>query len=317
VGKEPSFSPDSSIRGVIFNCESFSLHNGPGIRTTLFLKGCPLRCLWCANPESWNMEQEVSCNQELCIRECRECENIAGKGIFERDPEGKILIAPGISRRDTNLIATARSCPSRALSVLGSTTTAAEAVDMLLKDRPFFEESGGGVTISGGEPLIQPEFTTEILRRLKNRGIHTVLDTCGDAAPEVFKQVSCLADLVLFDVKAATNELHQAWTGKSNRVILSNLEQIAAERPEALRIRIPYIPGLNSTDSELRAMAKLLNRLDIDRVDLLPYHRLGIQKYRQLGRTYTLASEQTPDSDSLTKALQLFSNLGIKAQIEQ
>jgi len=303
-------------RGIVFNCESFSLHNGPGIRTTLFLKGCPLRCLWCANPESWSMEAEVSYNRELCIPECRECEKIAGSLLSERDREGKILIPPGIPRTDATLAEAAGACPARALSVEGCSVSVEDAVQLLCKDRPFFDESGGGVTLSGGEPLLQPEFSAALLRRLKSEGIHTALDTCGDAAPEIYRKVSKLADLVLFDFKAAGSDVHREWTGKSNERILANLEHTAAERPQQLRVRIPFIPGLNGTENEMSAMAKVLKALGISRADLLPYHRLGIHKYRQQGKEYTLGSVTVPVSETLQEAVQIFRGLGVELCIQ-
>ena len=306
----------NEIRGTVFNCETFSLHNGPGIRTTLFLKGCPLRCLWCANPESWSMEAEVSYNRELCIPECHECEKVAGSGLLERDREGKIVIPPAAPRSDPALSAAARACPARALSVEGYTISVDEAAKLLCRDRPFFEESGGGVTLSGGEPLLQPEFSAALLGRLKTEGIHTALDTCGDAAPEVYREVSSLADLILFDFKAAHSGLHRECTGQSNERILVNLEQTAAERPEQLRVRIPFIPGLNGTEGELSAMARVLKGLGISRAELLPYHRLGIHKYRQQGREYTLGSVEIPGSEILKTAVRICRDLGVELHIQ-
>ena len=248
------------------------------------------------------MKEELSYNRELCISSCRECEKITGNKLLERDSEGKILIPSELPRTDSSLISAARVCPSGALSVVGYSISAVEAVKLLCKDRPFFEESGGGVTLSGGEPLMQPEFTAEVLYRLKNEGVHTALDTCGDAEPDVYTRVSSLADLILFDFKAAGSAHHREWTGKTNARILANLERSAAEHPQNLRIRIPYIPGLNGVESELSAMADILSKIGVSQAELLPYHRFGIHKYRQQGKDYSLAKLDIPDSESLKKS---------------
>ena len=242
--------------GLVFNLQRFSLQDGPGLRTTVFLKGCPLACAWCHNPESQAPEPQIVRLRQRCMA-CGRCD----------------------ARDGPATAADAEVCPTGALQVLGRRWSTAELVTALLQDRIFFDESGGGVTFSGGEPLQQGGFLLEALGRLRGEGVHTALDTCGYGSAEGLRLAAALADLVLYDLKLMDDGRHQAATGVSNRTILENLEALSRTHP-CIWIRVPIIPGVNDDTANLEATAAFLARLgSIRRVDLLPYHASGEVKF--------------------------------------
>ena len=294
--------------GAVLSIETFSLHNGPGIRTTLFLKGCALGCRWCANPESLNPSPEVTYDRELCLPECGECLRRYPGGIVSRDADGRVSFAGPIP-----VPADDSFCPTGALSIVGEIMRSAELIPRLVKDRPFFDESGGGVTISGGEPLFQPGFSLDLLLRLKSERIHTALDTAGFADWEILEQVSAAADLILYDLKAVDSELHREWTGVDNRLILDNLTRLLALRGEAVRVRFPLIPGY--TDGQTAAAAEFLASRKVRGIDLLPFHSLASRKYRLLGRSYPLEGQAGAGSDQVARAVGVFGENGIAARV--
>lgn len=222
-------------RGVVFNIQKFCLHDGPGIRTTIFLKGCPLRCLWCANPESQ-------------------------RRTFERDAEG---------------------------TTYGEETTVNEIMREVVKDKPFYEESGGGVTLSGGEPLYQPDFARAILAACKAEGLHTAIETTGAVAQEVLLRAAEWVDLFLFDVKHYDPEKHKAGTGVDNRQIAQNL-RLLTDGGYSVIVRIPVIPAFNAASSDARRFGEWLAGLGVSRVELLPFHQFGERKYALLGKKYAM-----------------------------
>jgi pyruvate formate lyase activating enzyme len=266
----------SAARGGVFNIMRFSTHDGPGIRTTVFFKGCPLSCWWCHNPESQRFQPDVLYFEERC-RHCGDCLATCPEGVTDF----------GCRRCSV----CAEACQSEARQVAGKRMTADEVVREVERDLIFFEESGGGVTLSGGEPVAQPRFAEAVLRACRERRIHAVLETCGFAHPEVFLRVALAADLVLFDLKLMDPVRHKRYTGVSNRGILRNLEQLV-ERGRAVRVRIPVVPGINDSEEDAADFAEYLKRLAIRDVELLPYHHIGIEKYRRLGLSYKLA--ETP-----------------------
>ena len=254
-----------SQAGLVFHIMRFSLDDGPGIRTTVFLKGCPLRCSWCHNPESWKPSPEVLFFEERC-RHCGDCAAVCPHALESCEACGRCVEA---------CLAEARQLAGRRMSV-------AEVLAEVERDVIFFDESGGGVTLSGGEPLAQPDFAESLLAACRDRRIRTALDTCGLAPAGVFLRVCAQADLVLFDVKLLDSDLHQEHTGAPNSVILENLKALAAAGRHVI-VRYPLIPGVNDTAAALSGLAGCLNSFGLRRLDLLPYHRIGMDKYKRLG----------------------------------
>lgn len=271
-----------SVTGLIFNLQRFSLHDGPGLRSTVFLKGCPLRCAWCHNPESQSPLHTLVRLTHRCMA-CGRC------SVDER-------ANPVVCGRDTDDVA---QCPTGALQSIGSTVDSAALVTTLLQDRIFFDDSGGGVTISGGEPLQQAAFTIDLLRRLQAEGVHTALDTSGFCGWTDLRDAAAHADLVLYDIKLFDDARHRAATGVSNERILSNLLALSAVH-DHIWVRIPVVPGVNDDAENIEATADFLRPLPgIVRVDLLPYHAIGEAKFARVGLEYALRGTPTPTPSQL------------------
>jgi pyruvate formate lyase activating enzyme len=284
-----------SPTGTIFDIERFAIHDGPGIRTTLFLKGCPLACWWCHNPESISGRPQLAFFAEKCIG-CGRCFTVCPEGVHEKLPDG----SRALHRERCTLCGTCvAECCSGALAMEGRTITVEEAVTELARDRPFYETSGGGVTLSGGEPLAQPEFTAAVLERCRSEGMHTCLDTSGQAPWEHLERALAWTDLVLYDFKIADPALHRKYTGVANDLIRENLLRVN-DRGTPIEIRMPVIPGVNDGEENLDATAAVLAPLaSIRRVTLLGYHRFGESKYRRMGRTYRLDGTQPPSRERM------------------
>lgn len=281
-------------QGLIFNVQRFSLHDGPGVRSTVFLKGCPLHCTWCHNPESQSPSQEFVRLAHRCMR-CERCS----------DEELASQVVTGRDESDVEL------CPTGALQAVGRTLAPEALVTELLRDRIFFEESGGGVTFSGGEPLMQAAFVTECLRQLNAAGVHTTLDTCGFARWQDLADAAVHADLVLFDLKMMDDVRHRAATGVSNGRILDNLRALAAVHSH-IWIRVPIIPGVNDDAQNLDATAAFVARLPgVCRVELLPYHATGEPKFARMGLAYTLHDTPSPSHEQLKHLAAHFRDRGL------
>lgn len=267
-GKEPA--------GLVFNLMRFSLHDGPGIRTTVFLKGCPLRCRWCHNPESQSSEPEIICFEERCIH-CGDCVAACPHGALHSD--GQLIHVPEQLCQRCGECADA--CPSGARQLAGRWMTVPEVLAEVVKDQVFFDESGGGITLSGGEPLLQADFAEALLAACSARRIRTVLDTCGFADTGVMRRVSEHVGLFLYDLKLMNSERHERFTGVKNELILRNLKMLA-ERGSSIIVRVPVIPGVNNDNDNFDALSEYLSSLKLRDIDLLPYHRLGGDKYLRL-----------------------------------
>jgi pyruvate formate lyase activating enzyme len=279
----PSGAPKSTAEpsGVIFDIMRFSLHDGPGIRTTVFFKGCPLACWWCHNPESQSFQLDRMYYAERC-RLCGDCIRACPEHAIARSNGSLVTTEPcRLCGRCTE------ACQSDARRIVGKRISLSELIAEIEKDVIFFDESGGGVTLSGGEPLLQSRFAAELLRACRERRIHTVLETSGFAEESRFLKISLLADLVLFDLKVLDASKHEMYTGVPLAPILGNLEALAA-RGRMPVVRIPVVPGINDGDDDLRQFASYLRRIRVQQVHLLPYHRTGIEKYQRLGLTYRL-----------------------------
>jgi pyruvate formate lyase activating enzyme len=282
------------LTGLVFNVQRFSVHDGPGVRTTVFMKGCPLCCAWCHNPESQSASPEFVRLRHLCMA-CGRC----------TDDELDNPVVSGRSDADVD------ACPTGALQGVGARVEPADLVRTLLRDRIFFDESGGGVTISGGEPLVQPAFVTDVLRRLRAEGVHTALDTCGFGRWPDLRGAAEQASLVLYDVKLMDPARHRSATGVSNELILDNLRALAGVHP-AIWVRIPVIPGVNDDDENMAAAAAFVHSVPgIRQVDLLPYHPAGEAKFARLGLDYTLHGTPPPEQGRLDALAARFRALGL------
>lgn len=292
-------------RALIFNIQKFSLHDGPGIRTTVFLKGCPLRCRWCANPESQSARMQLLYDRAKCLR-CGRC--AAGC------PGGAIsMAADGIHIDEKKCISCgscAAGCPGDALSVEGKPMAVDEVLRVCMQDAMFYEESGGGVTLSGGEPLCHPEFALALLTALKQRGIHTAVETTGCVAADVFDRVTAQADLLLFDVKHPDSERHMWGTGVGNGQILDNLRRAIAAG-KAVLPRIPVIPGFNDSPDTAKRFAALLTDAGAKRAQLLPFHQFGEKKYALLGRDYDMSNVKPLHEEDLEGFRRILCDAGI------
>lgn len=267
--------------GVVFNIMRFALHDGPGIRTTVFLKGCPLSCWWCHNPESQEFEPSLMYFANRC-RLCYDCLAACSRGAIRLEDGTLTTSAECVRCGDC-----AEACVAGARQLAGKRVTVSEVLAECERDVVFFDESGGGVTVSGGEPLSQPDFTEALLAGCRERRIHAALDTCGFSEREVALRVSRFADLVLYDLKLLDSVAHRKYTGVPSEPILANLAALT-EAGRNLIVRIPLIPGVNDHQESLGALADFVWQLGLRRIDLLPYHKIGIDKYGRLGRTRPL-----------------------------
>jgi pyruvate formate lyase activating enzyme len=303
--------------GIVFRIERFAIHDGPGIRTTVFLKGCPLRCAWCHSPESQSPAPEPMPLPDRCIR-CGSCVAACPEhAIIAPGGEHDHVTGEGAGPWDTWRCEEGRcrvcgacvdACPTGARTIAGEQTSVAAVVDAIERDRIFYDESGGGVTFSGGEPLMQPAFLEALVEQCRARRIHVAIDTSGFGDPAALERI--WPDLFLFDVKAIDEERHRAITGVSNRVILDNLARVAARTRAgraSLIVRFPLVPGVTDDDAEVREVGRTLSSLGISRIDVLPYHRAGLAKYARLGRRYGLPLTQPPAPERVRRVVEILS----------
>jgi len=292
--------------GILCDIKRFAVHDGPGVRTTLFLKGCPLHCLWCHNPESIRPEPELGLRLHKCTL-CGECAKICpchkignGRHIFDRancTACGKCVEA----------------CLFDALVLYGTRMTPAEAAEAVLEDRMFYELSGGGATVSGGEPLLQPGFCAELFAILKREKIHTAVDTCGDVPWSAFETVLPVTDLFLYDFKHPDAAKHRELTGHGNERIKENLLRLGTTG-KPIEIRIPLIPGLNMDDDALNRSAEFLAGVkNLTGIRLLAYHSLARSKYETVGRPDTMPNAAPPTAEAMRHAADLFRKAGLRA----
>jgi len=296
--------------GIIFNIQRYSIHDGPGIRTTVFLKGCPLNCWWCQNPESQLSKQEMVFWGDRCIS-CGACFfNCSSDAIQMKNKK------PVTDKNKCNLCGEcSRNCPTQAREMIGKKMTTEEVIKEIEKDLVFYEESCGGVTFSGGEPLKQSEFLKSLLNCCQKKKIHTAVDTSGYISWEILNKISSKVDLFLYDLKLMDNERHKKYTGVSNEIILKNLEKLSSVHNNIF-IRFPVISGINDDYQNIRKIGEFLSSLEIIQVNLLPYHYIGMDKYKRLGKKYKLADIQPSSEEKLSEVSAILGkfNLNVKSR---
>jgi len=296
------------MTGTVFNVMHYALHDGPGIRTVVFLKGCPLACQWCHNPESQGSRPELMITAERCIG-CGDCQTVC--------PTGAAVLIGGVPGATEACTACGRCvgvCLAGARTIAGRTMTVAEVMSELVRDCVFFEESGGGVTFSGGEPFMQPAFLRNLLEACREQGISTAVETCGMTDQGELLGMADKVDLFLYDVKLMDTARHGESTGVGNETILTNLAALAEVHAHVI-IRFPVIPGVNDDSENVSLMVAMMNRLGLRGIDLLPYHRIGTDKYRRLGRPYQLADLQPPGVEAMENIRRMFADACIEASV--
>ena len=277
----PLFNPDI---GLISHVQKYSVKDGPGIRDTVFFKGCSLGCLWCSNPELIRPLPELLYTRSKCVS-CGICIDACPHGALSSDSDNFVIIEREKCATCGECVAV---CPEGALDLVGKEITVHELVTELIKDEVFYQTSGGGVTFSGGEPLYQAGFVYQVAEQLKRAGIHTALDTAGDVPWSRFEEALDVIDLVLYDIKTADRALHKRLTGRDNDLILANA-RLLAKRDVPLHIRLVIVPGVNDGMDDLRARMEFITKLaTVKQVDLLPYHCYGVGKYARLALDYPL-----------------------------
>jgi pyruvate formate lyase activating enzyme len=298
----------SDRQGLIFNIQRFSLHDGPGIRTTLFLKGCPLSCKWCSNPESQLGCPEVMTFDTKCIK-CNKCVEICPVGAIEFVDNLR-----SVDREKCNLcMECARVCPSGAVEQVGRYMTVDEVTGEIEKDKVFYGNSNGGVSFSGGEPLAQWEFVSQVLKKCKQKGIHTVLDTAGYAQWDMLEEILEYTDLVLYDIKHMDPKEHEEGTGVSNELILSNVRKVTSKVRTWLRV--PVVPQYNDSESNVKKLAEFSTQLRVEKISLLPYHAWGEQKYQRLGKDYFCRGIPVPANEHLQNLRRIIESYGLQVTI--
>lgn len=305
------------MKGLVFDIQRYSIHDGPGIRTVIFLKGCPLRCLWCSNPESQKETIELEFRSRLCEHHAL-CIPACPEGAIHPDPFTDP--AAKINYLKCNLCGDCvRVCPTGALHLIGQEFTAQEILQEVLKDTAFYRRSGGGMTLSGGEPFSQPDFSLELLALCYQSGIHTAVETSGQVEWAVMEKSLPVTDLFLYDLKHLDSQVHMEYTAVPNTDILQNLARLAGSGAHII-LRVPLVPGFNMQEEHLQAIGNLATSLGIKELHLMPFHQFGRDKYTRLCRPYLMEDQRglmdTPDGRAqIEQAVQLVSRPGLKVLV--
>ncbi|MFC1820701.1 glycyl-radical enzyme activating protein [Thermodesulfobacteriota bacterium] len=295
--------------GLIFLIQSYSVRDGPGIRTTVFMKGCPLRCPWCQNPESWNAFPELMTHDAKCIG-CGKCAEICPVDAIIFNPEDGRRIDRDLCNCCFDCVAT---CPAGALDKVGEMMTVKQVMREIEKDEAFISRSDGGVTVSGGEPLLQGPFVKQLLKTCRDTGYHTALDTCGFAPWPLLEEIMEYVDLLLYDIKHTDPKTHEKVIGVSNESILENLYKI----PDHVKIwlRIPLITGFNDSIDIIEQIGTLGKEIGAEKISILPFNRFGEGKYHNLGNKQSLLEVEEPAREKINKVREQLEDLGLKVTL--
>jgi len=308
IGGTGSGKAEKDLKGLVFNIQRYSIHDGPGIRTTVFFKGCPLQCKWCSNPESISPQPEIMVREARC-NGCRRCIEVCSPGALSLASTGLWL-----DREKCDLcFKCIDACWEDAIEVAGRYMSLDELVEECRRDEPFYRNSGGGVTVSGGEPLLQADFVLALLSRCKALGYSTALDTCGQVPWGVLDRALDIVDLVLFDIKHLDPDEHRDGTGVDNRLILSNLEKAMSSGKSRIWVRIPVIPGYNDSNEYIEKAGRQLNGMKAEKVSVLGYHEFGRPKYQSLGKAYQLSGRKPLGNIRINEIVEIFKSAGLDA----
>lgn len=295
-------------QGIIFDIQRFSLHDGPGIRTTVFLKGCSMRCRWCHNPESWSVDPQLMFYRDRCT-DCLACVD-ACENHVHRSQQGVHTVQFSLCNSEGTCV---DRCAYGALKICGKERNVREVLEEVMADGAYYQNSGGGLTVSGGEPMLQVSFVRELLAGAKERGLHTCMETSGYARTESYRQIREFVDLFLFDIKHTNDAKHTEYTGVSNKLILRNLEALYEGGAQIL-IRCPIIPGINDTDEHIGGIAELMRKYPgLEGPEILPYHDMGKSKWRQIGGSYRLSELKNLENEQKNLLLQRFRKAGCQS----
>ncbi|MCK4544301.1 glycyl-radical enzyme activating protein [candidate division WOR-3 bacterium] len=297
-------------KGLLFDIQGFSVHDGPGCRTLIFLKGCPLHCRWCSNPEGIASHPEIMYYKTECVKD-HACVDVCPTGSISFKNKGDFITIDRVKCSECIDFKCVGECNHNALRVSGFYSTVGELVEKIQRDRQYWG-SGGGVTLSGGEPMFQPEFTTEILKSCYDSYIHTGLETCGYVSWKYYEKVLNYIDWIFFDIKHMDPEVHKKGTGVSNKLILENAERIASRRNYRMIFRMPIIPKFNDSVENITATAKFIREIGKEEVNILPIHHLGSTKYELLGMKYTYKAVKSPNLERMEKIKNIFETYSIK-----
>ncbi|MHA2128864.1 MAG: glycyl-radical enzyme activating protein [Promethearchaeota archaeon] len=298
-------------KGFVYDLQRFAIHDGPGIRTLVYMKGCPLKCLWCSSPHTQKPKIEIMQNEIDC-RKCGKCIEVCPVHVISVSEGDEIIIDRELCTSCGQCVET---CPNQALKLVGYHITPEELFQEVNKDSPFYRRSNGGVTVGGGEPTMQLDFVTAFLKRCKQVYINTAIETCGYVKWDKMENLLKYVDLVYIDIKHMDPTIHKDLTGVSNELILENAKKISVIKP--MIIRIPVIPGCNDSDDNITATARFAFSLgeNLKRIDLLPYHKFGTQTYGRIGMKYKLADVEPPSEESMIRIKEIVESSGVKAQI--
>jgi len=298
------------MKGNIFDLKRYAIHDGPGIRLNVFFKGCPLHCLWCHNPEGVAFKPELMLMPNRCAR-CGDCVRSCRYGALSQNGDGQVLAERSLCTLCGDCV---EACKRQAIEIVGREVSVEDVLAEAEKEQVFFEQSGGGVTLTGGEPLAQPAFAEALIDSLRQKGFNVALDTSGYAEPDVFRRLTAKVDLVLFDLKLMDDARHKKYTGVSNRLILDNLKRLASSG-KAIWVRFPLIPGVNDDEANLMAMADFLAGLkSVQQLNVLPYHKGGVEKFRRLGREKEFAVFEPPSEEKVQAVVDFFSHRGFQVK---